>query len=347
MTAIRVIDISIYVPQPRYTQIDIEATAYYHVISRCVRRAFLCGYDRATAQSFDHRKAWVLEKLAELGDIFAIGVHAYAVLSNHFHLVVRLDSAHTRAWSEAEVVARYGRLFPSTATRWAGLSAARQAQRVALWRARLGDLSWFMRCLNESIARRANREDRCTGRFWEGRFRSQALLDEAALLTCMSYVDLNPIRAGMAGSLQASDFTSIQQRLEEQHGRQRDPEPEGEPLPAERPRRPALAAFRRPGAVDADTELPLALEQYVQLLESTGAALQAEPPQRTVGAPSAGLLERMGIRSEHWVETVTNYRRHFFTMVGEVHRIALHCARVDRERAKGSRWATKVFRSAV
>ena len=107
------------------------------------------------------------------------------------------------------------RSFPAPQSVWHGFSAARKAQRVAQWRARLSDLSWFMRCLNESIARRANQEDGCTGRFWEGRFRSQALLDEAALLTCMSYVDLNPMRAGMASSLEESDFTSIQQRFEE------------------------------------------------------------------------------------------------------------------------------------
>ncbi len=86
------------VPQPRYTQIDIEATPYYHVISRCVRRAFLCGVDRATAQRFDHRKGWVLEQLAALTEIFAIHLQAYAILSNHFHLVVRLDSASAREW---------------------------------------------------------------------------------------------------------------------------------------------------------------------------------------------------------------------------------------------------------
>ena len=334
-------------PQPRYTQIDIEATAHYHVISRCVRRAFLCGYDRATARCFDHRKAWVLEKLGALTEIFAIRVLAYTVLSNHFHLVVRLDSARTRQWSEAEVVARYGRLFPSTTACWAGFSAIRQAQRVALWRARLGDLSWFMRCLNESIARRANREDRCTGRFWEGRFRSQALLDEAALLTCMSYVDLNPIRAGLANSLSESDFTSIQQRLEGQRGSWRDAERDGTASSSARPRRPPLAQFRRPQDLDSDPELPIEFEQYVQLLESTGAALQTEPSKQTIGAPSRGLLEQLGIRSEHWVETVKNYRRHFFSMVGEAHRIALHCARLDRERAKGSGWAKKVFRPAA
>ena len=70
-----------------------------------------------------------------------------------------------------------------------------------------------MKNLNEYIAREANKEDNCTGKYWEGRYRSQALLDETALLSCMAYVDLNPIRAGIAKHLQDSDFTSIQERL--------------------------------------------------------------------------------------------------------------------------------------
>ena len=168
-------------PKPRKQLVSVEATPYYHCISRCVRRAYLCGEDRLSGKSFDHRKTWLVDRMKHLAGIFAIDICAHAVLSNHFHLVLHVDRAKARSWSKEEVMERYEKLFPCTVGKTRELPEAVQLREISVWRERLWDLSWYMRCLNEAIARRANREDKCTGRFWEGRFRSQALLDPGAL----------------------------------------------------------------------------------------------------------------------------------------------------------------------
>ncbi len=333
---------------PRYSQIDIEATPYYHCISRCVRRAFLCGQDEVSGRSFDHRKGWVAERVAWLASVFAIRVCAYAILSNHFHLVLRIDSEMARAWDDDTVVRRYKQLFRSIEDPRKQLSPARAAARIHCWRARLADLSWFMRCLNEAVARRANAEDGCTGRFWEGRFRSQALLDEAGLLTCMSYVDLNPMRAGIARSLEESEFTSIRQRIA-QHA-----EEIADRSPVHGPRGrtssnslPDLVPFADAEPAPSAETLPLVLSDYVDLLRATGTAVGALEPTASLPRAAARTLDRAGIAPEHWLETVRFYHRQFFTMVGCVHAIDVYCGRTDRSRAKGRRWAARAFRATA
>ena len=209
-------------PKPRCTQVSLEATPYYHCVSRCVRRAFLCGTDNFSGQSFEHRRQWIEDKLYELAQVFALDLCAYAVMSNHYHVVLYVDATQAESWSRDEVISRWHQLFNGTLfsqRHLRGETLSKVELRVldkdvANWRQRLMDISWFMRVLNESIARQANAEDNCTGRFWEGRFKSQALLDETALLACMMYVDLNPIRAGICETPEASVFTSIQQRLQ-------------------------------------------------------------------------------------------------------------------------------------
>jgi putative transposase len=163
----------------RRQQISLEETPFYHCLARCVRRAFLCGEDSLTGQSFEHRKPWIVDKLKELAEIFAIDVCAYAVMSNHYHVVLRVDSARAQGWSDEEVIFRWRRLFRGgvLVERFLKGEATTRAERdkvaelTAQWRGRLWDISWFMRCLNESIARQANQEDGCKGRFWEGRFK--------------------------------------------------------------------------------------------------------------------------------------------------------------------------------
>jgi REP element-mobilizing transposase RayT len=206
---------------PRRQIVEPSTSGYYHCVSRCVRRAFLCGEDAYTGQSFEHRKAWVERRLLELASHFAVGVYAYAVMSNHLHVVLRTDPGTAAAWSPDGVAQRWVGVFPISvdgvideqANAERARAIAADPQRTAICRERLASLSWFMRCLCEPIARRANREDACSGRFWEGRFKCQALLDDQAVLACMAYVDLNPIRAGLCDELHASTHTSIPARI--------------------------------------------------------------------------------------------------------------------------------------
>jgi len=209
-------------PMPRKSQIAIEATPYYHCVSRCVRRAFLCGHDKFTGRSFEHRRALIEAELRRLGgQVFFLDLVAFSVMSNHFHVVLFIDQpAHDQA-STLDVVTRWhqihlGNLVSEKFFNGEPLEPHEREQFdlfIDIWRDRLSSISWFMRVLNEKIARMANAEDGVTGRFWEGRFKCQALLDEQALLSCMAYVDLNPVRAGMASTPEQSDHTSIQHRI--------------------------------------------------------------------------------------------------------------------------------------
>lgn len=208
-------------PKPRKSLVSLDATPYYHCVSRCVRRAFLCGEDTYTGISYEHRRQWIEDRLLEISSIFAIDIAAFAVMSNHYHVVLHINHAQALGWSNTEVMEQWHRLFKGSflSQRFVDGESLSTAERNALsdqieeWRSRLMSISWFMRCVNEPIAREANNEDDVTGRFWEGRFKSQALLDEKALLACMVYVDLNPIRARMAETPEQSDHTSIQRRI--------------------------------------------------------------------------------------------------------------------------------------
>jgi REP element-mobilizing transposase RayT len=209
-------------PQSRKTQVSLIDTPYYHCVSRCVRSSFLCGEDKFTGKSYEHRRGWVEERLLFLSSVFSISICAYAVMSNHTHVVVCVDKDTADGWSTKEVVKRWHQLYQGTLLsqkyqRGDALSKGEiisLEETVTIYRQRLYDISWLMRNLNEYIAREANKEDGCTGRFWEGRFKSQALLDETAVLACMAYVDLNPIRAKMDTTPETSKHTSIQNRIQ-------------------------------------------------------------------------------------------------------------------------------------
>ena len=98
-------------PTPRKQQISLSDTPFYHCISRCVRRTFLCGTDSATQKDYSHRKQWIVERLALLSNTFAIEVCAYAVMSNHCHTVLKINAPLAQSWSDEEVIQRWEQLF--------------------------------------------------------------------------------------------------------------------------------------------------------------------------------------------------------------------------------------------
>jgi len=301
--------------QPRSTLVSLDATPWYHVISRCVRRAYLCGFDHHSARNFEHRRGWIVERLQQLASVFAIDVAAYAVMSNHFHVVVRVDVERARSWSQDEVLRRWTVLFtgPELVQRYRaqpeGLCAAELA-RVNLWvttyRERLMDLSWFMRMLNEPIARQANAEDGVTGRFWEGRFKSQALLDEQAVLTAMAYVDLNPIRAKMADTPETSAYTSVAERIA---GLREEPD-----AAASNPEdRAPLMPFDATGRMG--TAIPFAFDDYLELVDATGRVIR-EDKRGFIPGETPRLLERLGIAPEQFIATAGRMLRQFGSAIG-------------------------------
>jgi hypothetical protein len=97
--------------QPFATLVSLGATPWYHLVSRCVRRAYLCGFDHHSGRDFEHRRGWIVERLQQLAAVFAIDVAAYAVMSNHFHLVVRLDAERALRWGRDEVLRRWTQVF--------------------------------------------------------------------------------------------------------------------------------------------------------------------------------------------------------------------------------------------
>jgi REP element-mobilizing transposase RayT len=212
---------------PRAQKISLDITHYYHCVSRCVRRSFLCGQDKLSGKSFEHRRNWVEARILELAQVYCIDICAYAVMHNHYHLVVHINRHKAEALSNTDVIQRWAleHQLPPLIQRYlhSSLTDAEIHQCEALihtWRQRLYSLSWLMKEINVEIAKQANREDGCTGHFWEGRFKSQALLDEKALLAAMTYVDLNPVRAKVNPNPETSEYTSIKKRLdslEQQH----------------------------------------------------------------------------------------------------------------------------------
>ena len=321
-------------------------------MARCVRRAWLWGYDEYAGKDYSHRKNWVVDRLRELSQLFAINICAYAVMSNHYHVVVCVDVERCQGWDEDEVIRRWKRLIslPPLVSRYTSEHEMTRVERqaahaiVRVWRSRLMDVSWFMKCLNEHLARRANIEDNVKGRFWagqssvhdrhslhpcksEGRFKSQALLDDAGLLTAMAYVDLNPIRAGIAKSPETSAFTSIYDRIREMQ------------------KKPTsglnLKKFRSQGK-DA---LPCSEEDYLILLDWAGRTIRNDK-RGHIDQTLPPILTRLNIDPVAWREIMRPEGNVFGRAVGQLDHLRLHARALGQKWVRGLRQAERMYRTA-
>ena len=274
--------------RPRSELVDRENGGFYHLGARCVRRAMLCGEDPVSKRDFSHRRAWIENLMLKLAEVFTVHVTEYAVMSNHYHITVDYCPQERFELSDEEVARRWLKVYPPSdpadlEARVAGLLD--DAERLAVLRDRLGDLSWYMARLNETVARRANNEDGCTGRFWEGRFKSKGLPDERSVWACMAYDALNPVRAGMAERVDAPQHTGLQRRLEEA---EEEPERLDEPLAPLVVRDGRVAGARPPART-----LELTLREYrahvewTAGLERRAAAGERAPPR--LGDPTSWL----------------------------------------------------------
>ena len=302
----------------RKFQVNDASSTVFHCISRCVRQAYLCG------DAAEHRREWVRDLVKAASGAFGIEMLAYAVMSNHLHLVVRTTPALVTEWSDAEVVARWARAHPrmgsdGIARPWSASELAARAA-DATWistaRLRLRSLSWFMKCIKERLARRANRADGCTGHFWEARFKSIPLLDQAAVIACMVYVDLNPIRAAIADRPETSDFTSVHERIREREAVQRAKaflehvdtptlvptlRVSAESTPNDVREETLWIAPIARGTAHTDSSFRLTLDDYLTLVDHTGRIVRSGK-RGAIPAHLAPILDRLNLDLSAWLE---------------------------------------------
>ena len=354
-------------PRSKYVRDGEEGV--YHCYTRCVRRAFLCGYDPVTGRDFSHRKALIVKRLEFLASIFAIDVCAYSVMETHLHDILRLRPDLASAWSDHEVATRWLTLYPRKKKipleiQISALSSC--PGRIAKLRRRLSSLSWFMGRLNEHIARLANKEDDVKGHFWESRFKCQALLDDAAIAACMAYVDLNPIRAGQAATPEESDFTSIQERIRAwgklnlvhdaipSDSIQNNPSVSSN-SPIQQTTNEAdgfNSLLKSTPTLSSDSTsahwlcpiqstplrrgiLPMTEAEYFDLVDRSGRILRTD--KRGAMDPNlAPILLRIGARPEAWTDTVSHFGSRFHLAAGLISSLRRFADQI------GSRWLTGI-----
>jgi len=283
----------------------------------------------------------MIERIRYLTDIFSIEVCAYSIMSNHYHLVLYVNEAEINSCSHEDICKRWSKIYsiPSIVSSWLqGELDSDQQVKVALsiidtWRDRLSNISWFMRCLNEFIARKANKEDNCKGRFWEGRFKSQALLDEKALLTCMVYVDLNPIRAKLNSSVDESEYTSALERI---HGKAHHADNRDNPVVK------PLMKFIGADAPNESTGICFSLIDYLELVDWSGRAT-LEDKLGAIPDNTPHLLKTLALDNKTWISLANGFGKNYHGAVGTQEELTLFAEHTGKKWIAGKCGLEKIY----
>jgi REP element-mobilizing transposase RayT len=340
-----------------------------HAYNRTIRGAFLHGVDELTGKDYSHRKGIMERRLQFLSQFFSIDVCGYAILSNHYHIIIKGRPDRSAQWSPRQIALHWWWIFPKRRDPYGNPADPKDHEldeilvdpetgtpegRLEELRKRLTSISWFMRCLNEYMAKISNTEDECTGRFWEGRFKSTTLLDQSAVLACLAYVDLNPIHAGIAETPEESDYTSARTRIEHKITKERltvlQAEFSKRKKRTEKKRELELnilkleeslvttawlaPLFRTPlnrPVEGSQSFLNMDLEEYLELLDWTGRQHRADKKGK-IPAELDTILSRLELDNEAWLDTVTHFGSWFHNVAGKLD--AIRNAALEA----GSRW---------
>ena len=236
-------------------------------------------------------------------------------MSNHYHLVLKVND--TKSWSDKQVLIQWDSLckLPNLCQKFMGNEVMENIEKgealvqIEEYRKRLMSVSWFMKYLNQYIAFKANAEDNCKGHFWEARFKSQALLDEAALLTAMTYVDLNPIRAAIARTPEASKYTSIAERI---NNKETD-----------------LMSFGK-------EQIPFKFTDYLNLIDATGHVV-IESKSGHIPKELPDVLQRLNLNQDTWLKEFNSFKTKGITAVGTVDQLKGFCSNIGKKYRFGLR----------
>lgn len=317
---------------PRKAQIILSQTKHYHCMIRCVRQARICGFDKFSGQNYEHRRKWIESRLFRLAKVFTIEICAYAIMHNHAHFVLHVDDNLAYSLDRTTILKRWSlihKLTPLQVTYLCkGTSALTDDEKSKVYRdiefirLKLFSIAWFMKDLNQYIAVKANKEDGCVGKFWESRYKSQALLDERALLACMVYVDLNPIRAGIASSLEQSHYTSIQKRV----------------LQIKSHWQPTQLKPLTDKRSSNSRAIPMDLKAYIQVVTETSGMVYS-PHDKVIQFP----LSQLGFAPTEWRKLTSKFESLFGYVVGASDALIEFKQHVNLSKIRGMGAANEVF----